>query len=284
MPSADDEREKGTLRAPDDRMSLLLAHGLRETEARVYVALLDHRSMTAATLARLADVPRSHLYKVLHDLQGAGLVEILLQGAARSYRARPLRGFLERRAHDLRRRLDELDRAAVRADDFLPPPLDHDEEHETGDVRIVVGRRAVAREIDALIAAATDEVVVAASQGGFERALRHAAPFVMDQHAGAATRFHVLLPSHAEGNEWTARIGSLPHVALRWLDVPRSILTVVQDACKVLCVTPIPDTNDMRTGRDFAIYSGDRAFSADYRRLLLAASREEDVSGPPGRT
>lgn len=157
-----------------DGLGLLLAHGLHESEARTYLTLLKHPSITAGALSKIANVPRSHLYKVLQDLQNRGLAEVLLQGSARSYRARPLRGFLEGRETELQRQLGELSREiATVAEAFEPPPLDRIGEPGTGDVRIIVGRSAIAREIDEMLNAATDRVVLAGSAKGFERVLRH---------------------------------------------------------------------------------------------------------------
>lgn len=273
--------EESGLRITKNRLGILIGYGFHESEARVYLALLEHSSMTAATLSKLAEVPRSHLYKVLHDLQNRGIVEILLQGNARSYRARPIRSFLESRARELRERLDELERdAETVASAFEPPPLDRMGELDAGDVRIIIGRRAVAREIDIMLTEAKDHVLLAGSQAGFERILRHVAPFIEVDAPAPMPRFELILPSGAEEHAWTSRVSAHPHVTLRWLDSPRHVLAVVQDASRVLYVNPIPDTADLRNGRDFAIYSGDRAFAQDYLDLLRRASR--DKAGSPG--
>lgn len=51
--------------------------GLRSTEARVMVALLAAGSGTAATLSRLARMPRPAMYAVLDSLENLGLAVAL---------------------------------------------------------------------------------------------------------------------------------------------------------------------------------------------------------------
>lgn len=265
------------MRLTKNRLGILLAHGLHESEARVYLTLLDHPSMTAGTLSKMADVPRSHLYKVLQDLQNRGLVEILLQGSARTYRAKPLRSFLERRAQELKLRLGELQQEmATLAEAFEPPPLGQVSEADAGDVRIVIGRRAVARQIDDMLAAATHHVVLAGSDSGYERLVRHILPHLdaSEAHHDAGPTFELVLPSKARTHSLVLRALTNPRVTARWLRISRSIMSVAQDDVGILFVNPVPDTPDVRTGRDFAIFSGDKAFIENHIELLRAASDE----------
>ena len=81
------------MRLTTDRLSLLLEYGLSEYQARVYLALLEFPSLPAGALAKAAQIPRNRLYEVLEELQGMGLVEIIL-GETRSYRAHPLTVYL----------------------------------------------------------------------------------------------------------------------------------------------------------------------------------------------
>lgn len=271
------------MRLTKNRLGILVAHGLHDAEARVYLALLEHPSMTAATLARLADVPRSHLYKVLQDLSGRGLVEILLQGNARSYRARPLKGFLENRANELRQRLEDLDREIETiAGAFEPPPLDAHRETNAGDIRIAVGRRAVAREIEILLDSAKTEIVLAASHGGYERALRHANALLESKRAKPCPRIELILPPNAKGSPQAVQIRQEANVTLRWSSIEHRVISVIVDACRLLLVNPIPDTADLRIGRDFAVYSGDRAFVENSLDLIRAATfvADEDEHEP----
>ncbi|MFA5862268.1 MAG: helix-turn-helix domain-containing protein, partial [Candidatus Thermoplasmatota archaeon] len=276
----------GIRRLASDGLGLLLAHGLHESEARTYLTLLKHPSITAGTLSKIANVPRSHLYKVLQDLQNRGLAEVLLQGSARSYRARPLRGFLEGRENELQRQLGELSQEiATVADAFEPLPLDRIGEPGTGDVRIIVGRSAIAREIDEMLNAATDRVVLAGSAKGFERVLRHVLPHLGEDAGPKKPQFELILPRAAAANAGMARIRASPRVSVRWYEIERRMMSIVQDETGVLCVNPVPDTNDLRTGRDFGIYSGDRGFVDDHYRLLRAASHEvtDERATPAGR-
>lgn len=271
------------MRLTRSRLGILISLGLHESESRVYLTLLDHSSLTAATLAKMADVPRSHLYKVLQDLQSRGLVEILLQGNARSYRAKPLRSFLEAKAMELRARLQELEKdIATTADAFEPPPLDQGGEPESGDVRIVVGRRAVAREIDEMLTTAKERVVLAGSDNGHERLIRHALPF-LERSEGTRVRYEFILPPAAVHSPWMSRLRESPQVVIRWFRIGRSVMSVMQDDTRTLFIEPLPDTAEMRVGRDFGIFSGDRAFTTNQYDLLVSASEADEPAPAAAR-
>src|SRR5438552_9260427 len=131
----------------------LQAFGLSETSARVYLILVDQPSMTAAALASASDVPRSHLYNIVQELHGLGLVEVIVEESRRSFRAKPFCEFLARLATDLRSELAAMENAAANfAPKLEPPPLKPLGDLEGGEVRLVLGRKAVASTIDDLLA------------------------------------------------------------------------------------------------------------------------------------
>jgi HTH-type transcriptional regulator, sugar sensing transcriptional regulator len=61
--------------------------GLRDCEARVYLALLEHRGATPANLPMLASVPRSRVYETLKKLWQIGFVEQQVTGRRKIYMA-----------------------------------------------------------------------------------------------------------------------------------------------------------------------------------------------------
>lgn len=256
------------------RLRALVSHGLSESGARVYLTLLEHPHMTAATIAKVTGVPRSHLYKVLDDLHGEGLADILLESGSRSYRARPFGDYLERRAQDLRERLAQLEtHVATLADSMRPPPAAN-VLPEGGEVRLILGRRMVARQVDELLDSARQEVIVGVSDHAAERVARHLSPcWESWRKSGRVPEVTVIVPrdSTSDPASWAPPEGG--RVDVRHIESPRPALSFVVDGRQLLLVHPIPDSSDVRSGRDFAVHSTDVAFVMSQRGLLLHASR-----------
>src|SRR5688500_7746501 len=120
------------MRLTVDRLRILLEHGLSEYQARVYLALLEFPSLPAGALAKAAQIPRNRLYEVLEELQGMGLIEIIL-GETRSYRAQPFTLYLERSMSELRDRMESLEsKKAYLAAAFSPPELNESSDLDSG--------------------------------------------------------------------------------------------------------------------------------------------------------
>lgn len=259
------------MRLTSSRVGLLLAHGLSDSEARVYLALLEHPGLPAATLAKMTSVPRSHLYTVLQDLHAHGLVDVLLDGKSRLYRAKPISDFLDKQAAELRGRLAEVEhQRATMAEAFQPPPYEAKPE-DAGEMQLLIGRRAVAREIDNMLQDASARIVIGASSGSVERVGRHLAS-ALEATPGGSTRFHVHLPPGAHPEMLGGDVASHPRVTTSRLRTALPTLGVAKDGAGMLFVHPIPDAPDLRAGRDVAVLTTDAAFSATYVRLLEAAS------------
>lgn len=274
---------RDAVRLPGPRLQLLLSHGLSDSEARVYLTLLEHPAMTAGALAKTAHVPRSHLYKVLHDLHARGLVDLLVEERTRSYRAKPFAEFLQRETEQLRGRLRDMEENLRTVAPVLePPPMDAPRDPEAGETRVILGRRSVAREVDGLLERAQRHVAFACSDGGWPRALKHLAPFADAWRARGedAPEVEVFLPLSARAGEWD-RLLELPRVRVGWFAAPRSMVMVAVDGEEVLCVHPIPDSPDPRAGRDSAIYARDRVFASNLTDLLRGACLREPARGPP---
>lgn len=254
------------------RLETLTSFGLSETCARVYLALLDQPCMGATALASAAKVPRSHLYDVIQDLQGHGLAEILVEEKRRAYRARPIDAYLAAREDELRREVEETRRARRSiAPTMEPPPLDPAADAENGGSRLVLGRRAVAREIDELLLGAKREIVVAASSNAWPRLARHLRDL---RAAGGAPGVAVLAYRGAGASEWIpSDPDPLPGIETRALGCPQPVLVVAIDGERIILVHPSPDTPDARVGRDFGILTASAAIARSYAALLDAAAR-----------
>lgn len=261
------------------RIAILLSHGLHESEARVYLALLEQPALPAGTLAKVADVPRSHLYKLLQDMHAQGLVDILVEGHRRLYRARPFAEFLARKRHATREQLAQIeDQLRNLAPALEPPPLTGapGEAGDLGDLKLIFGRRMIVREVEAMLERARTMVVIACSDGSWPRGLAHVqAHAAAWRAAGVAPEVRVhLSPAAAARDDWQALL-AIPRCSVRWFDIPRATFSVVVDRREMIHTRPIPDVGDMRVGRDIGVYSRDPVFVADYEDLLAAAAARE---------
>jgi sugar-specific transcriptional regulator TrmB len=61
--------------ASDEHVSTLVGLGLSPSQARVYLALVKQRNLTAQTISAISGVARPDVYRVLGELEEAGLVE-----------------------------------------------------------------------------------------------------------------------------------------------------------------------------------------------------------------
>lgn len=253
------------------RFETLTSFGLSETCAKVYLALVDQPSMSATALANAAKVPRSHLYNVIQELQNHGLAEILVEENRRSYRAKPIDAYLASREDELRREVEETQRARrTIAPTMEPPPLDAGADAEAGALRLVLGRRAVAKEIEDLLLGAKREVVIAGSSHAWPRLARH----VRDWRATEGSRDVRVVAYYAEGaSEWIRPDPDpLPGVEKRALRRPQPVIVVAVDAERILIVHPAADTSEDRSGRDFGILTTSAPIARSYVELLDAAA------------
>lgn len=247
------------------RLASLLGLGLTEAGAKVYLALLQHPRMSAAALVKAAGVPRSHVYRVLDELHVVGLVEVIADEARRSFRARPLSDYLQEALARHETKM-QMTRAAIEnlGDEFSPPPADGDG-GATANARILLGRRAVAREIDAFIDSAQSELVVGACERGWARMRAHLSRG--ENGAGRSIRARVAPAVLADA---AATLGSGSDV--RALRAPIAALILVIDRASVLLVHPIPNSIETRTGSDFGTVVTDPVIAESQVLLLDAAA------------
>lgn len=256
------------MRSTPERIGVLLEHGLSEYQARVYLALLEFPALPAGTLAKAAQVPRNRLYEILDELQGMDLVEIFLE-ETRKYRAKPIGAYVDHRIGAMREHMDRLEAQKRELEtSFRPPALGPADELESGATRVVLTRRAVAREIDRIVDETSASLLTAGSLGGWERVLRHLERFDRD-----GAKLEIYLPREANlASEMVTLAGKrMSHV--RWVDAPLRTLTFIRDERELLLVHPMPDDAKMRAGRDFALLTTSPAFVRDQAELLRAASR-----------
>ena len=136
---------------------LLQQLGLKEYEAKCFVALMRKETATAKEVSEIADVPRTRVYDAIRVLEAQGLVEIQHTNP-RQYRAVPL----EEAAKTLRRqyesRVDELEETL---DDIEPANPSGDK--VTHEVWSLSGKEGITTRMLQLLEDAESEVVLVVS-------------------------------------------------------------------------------------------------------------------------
>lgn len=247
----------------NEDFELLRSLDLTENQARVYLALLDFPVVGAGPLAKAALVPRNRLYEVLEELNGLGLVDIILEDP-RKYKARPLEGYLDARLHSLEERIQQIQSSRSYAEHALQPkPVVATE--EAGTTQVLMGRSAVAQNIGRMLHSAKRSLIIVASAGSASRLERH----VLAATPGDNILLHLLLPAEAAA---ASRLrerypGAVHPVVIGQLG---SIL-VISDEREMLLVHPMPDDDHLTQGRDFAILSDNPVFVRDFVALSRVA-------------
>lgn len=182
----------------DDAVELLEALGLKEYEAKCFVALSRVEAATARDVSDLSEVPRTRVYDAVDALEDAGLVARQHSNPQR-FRAVPvpeaaetLRDEYDARIDDLRVALDSVPAAEHDADDAGPEvwTLSGDTAVENRTERLVADAAetlAVVATADALTADVVAELAAAAARGvdvavgGVDQAARDAALAEVDE-------------------------------------------------------------------------------------------------------
>ena len=139
----------------DQAIELLLELGLKEYEAKCFVALSRLPEGTAKEISDVSDVPRTRVYDAIRVLETMGLVEIQhsnpqqFRAVSVDEAATTLRTLYEKRAESLRTTLREID--PIRA------PAETEVTHE---VWALVGDEAITNRTEQLIEEASEEIVL----------------------------------------------------------------------------------------------------------------------------
>jgi len=119
-----------------------------EYEARAYVAVLEHGSLTAAEVAEKANIPQPRVYDTIRDLAESGLIELHESRPMRAVAIDPERAFTE-----VQSSLDEL--VSALSERFHTPA-------RAGEVvSLVTSRQTVSRYFEDVITSAEYELVLA---------------------------------------------------------------------------------------------------------------------------
>lgn len=135
-------------------VDLLQGPGLKEYEARSFVALTRLPTGTAKEISEVSEVPRTRVYDAIDVLEAEGLAEVQ-HGSPKRFRAVGIEeavGIL-RQKHDAR--IDDLERRLRELE-----PLDDAEDAQRQEVWSLTGREAIRTRTETAIAGADSEVVL----------------------------------------------------------------------------------------------------------------------------
>ncbi len=136
-------------------VELLQELGLKEYEARCFVALARLRRGTAREIGEVSEVPRTRVYDAVRVLEAKGLVEVQ-HTSPQQFGAVTVEEAIEILGETFEERIDSLEAALVGIEGVSP----EDVSEETHEVWALTGHTAVDRRARTLIDDATAEVVV----------------------------------------------------------------------------------------------------------------------------
>ena len=138
-----------------EAIELLQELGLKEYEAKSFVALSRLPSGTAKEMSDVSEVPRTRIYDAVRMLESKGLVEIQHSNPQR-FRAVPVDEAIETLKEEYDRRTETL-RNALREMDAARTEGDTDVTHE---VWALSGDRAITTRTQQLLGEASEEVIL----------------------------------------------------------------------------------------------------------------------------
>lgn len=260
------------MRIMTERLAILQECDLTESQARVYLALLEYPSGTASSLAKAAQLPRNRLYEILEELNGLGLVDIILE-EPRRYRGKPIGEFLSRVTQALRARIERLEsRRPYLEAAFEPREQLTVDDHERGTTQAIMGRRAVALEIERMISDAGREIVLAGSNGGSLRLAKHLLS-MRPLNPGVQVELYAPHASATHGGWENLLEAGIANV--HWVDVPRATICVIIDQEEMLRIHPLPDDDRLHAGQDYGLLTNNLAIVHDELSSLRHLPRVE---------
>ena len=138
-----------------EAVGLLQQLGLKEYEAKCFVALTRFPKGTAKEISDISEVPRTRVYDAVRVLESKGLIEIQ-HSSPTVYRAVPLDEAVETLRAEYESRVDSLADAIERIE---PAPNDDDQE-VTHEVWSLTGATPIANRTNELIDGADEEIVL----------------------------------------------------------------------------------------------------------------------------
>lgn len=105
----------------DKYLDIMMKLGIPETQARIYIALLNKRELSAIEIQELTHVPRTKVYEIMQQMIIRGLCIEKRMGRSKRYQAvEPKRAF-EIMLHEQERELESRRELAKEVDNMLKP-------------------------------------------------------------------------------------------------------------------------------------------------------------------
>lgn len=136
-------------------VELLQQLGLKEYEAKSFVALSRLPKGTAKEISETSDVPRTRVYDAIRVLESEGLVEIQ-HSSPQQFRAVPT----EEAAETLRQKYESRTNTLVKAIGDIEPVLSDNDQEITHDVWALTGFGPIENRTNQLIDSAGREIVL----------------------------------------------------------------------------------------------------------------------------
>ena len=161
----------------DKLLNELTSFGLTGNEAKVYLSLLQLSKESAAEIAKLANIPRQEVYRVLPRLEKIGLVEVIIDKPTKYLAISPhdvLKQLIGLQKETLERHLSDLRRKKTELEDELKEV----EGRSAGLVRpepirfmLISGQNLINERIREMLQKATNEVLWIAPKAEIKRGI-----------------------------------------------------------------------------------------------------------------
>jgi sugar-specific transcriptional regulator TrmB len=239
-----------------ERIEKLTAFGLTDYEARVYLALLELGTATAAQIPAVSRVPRTRVYATMQQLHAKGLVTILPEKPLR-YRASPLSRYLKSLAEDYRRKATQVaSNAASLSREFAATP--HADEETRGRFEAIYGRRNVRDRLREMVRGAESSVIAIGSMHSPARIV-HGLGVELEEKAAAGVNIKMAFFLNAGNATEVKTLGR--YAAVRHIDFFTPACRHGVDGKQFLMSHPVPDDDSPLHGEDIAIWTDDRAIA-----------------------
>ena len=260
-----------------DRIQKLRTFGLTDYQARVYLALLEVSTATAAQIPALSRVPRTRIYETMQQLHAKGLVQILPEKPLR-YKPVPFSGYLKALSEDYRRKAQRLSSEATEAaQEFTISAAGSPEER--GRFEAIYGRRNIRDRLVDMYEHADSHIIAIGSLHSPARIL-HGLGRELEDRAGNGV--HAKL-AFCPGSENEAEVQSLSRISeVRRIDFFTPVDRHGVDGRQFLMSHPIPDDDSPFRGEDIAIWTDDPAIAGAMDQMAERLS--EQGSRVPHRT
>lgn len=254
--------EGGDLPVNQERIQKLMGYGFTEYRARVYLALLDLGTTTAAPIPALSRVPRSRVYSILQQLNEKGLTQVLPERPLR-YKPAPLATYLQQVAQERKMSAERLEESLETISTEFP--VVGDEIPPTrGRFEAIYGRRNVWLRTEEMYVRAQHEVIGVGTVKSPWRLVRSLGPTLRKKtRAGISIKYAFYVTPE---NQEDVRIIS-GYADVRTIDFPMPVVLHGVDDREFILSHPIPDDNSPTRGEDIAIWTDDPAIATGMARM-----------------